>query len=335
MNWRFAKRLIWGLALMGFVSSCAQDSYRSARAMAPVPPKTLALMADQGMEPGAPILMRAFKKESEIEIWKQGRDGKYALLKTYPICRWSGQLGPKIREGDRQAPEGFYEVTAGAMNPTSSLFLSFNIGFPNAFDRAHNRTGTHLMVHGACSSQGCFAMTDEAISEVYAITREAFAAGQHSFQFQSYPFRMTPENLARHRADPHIAFWKNLKEGSDVFDVSRQAPQWKVAKGRYAFESGPTVVADIAAKRALDDRREAELIAKGTPAIRLVYQDGGGHPSLRKLALAAANNPSSADVDARTRQSLGDISRPEALAEEPREIPAVIPPPAATGTVRR
>jgi len=303
--------------------------------MAPVPPKTLALMSDQGMEPGAPILMRAFKKESEVEVWKQSRDGKYALLKTYPICRWSGQLGPKIREGDRQAPEGFYEVTPAAMNPNSSLFLSFNIGFPNAFDRAHNRTGSHLMVHGACSSQGCFAMTDEAISEVYAITREAFAAGQHSFQFQSYPFRMTPENLAKHRADPHIAFWKNLKEGSDVFDVSRQPPLWKVAHGRYAFESDPAIAAEVAAKRAIDDRKETELIAKGTPAIRLVYQDGGGHPTLRKLALAAANNPSSADVDERTRRSLGDISRPEALAEEPREIPAVIPPRASPETVRR
>lgn len=320
---------------MGFVSSCAQDAYRSARAMAPVPAKTLALMSDQGMEPGAPILMRAFKKESEIEVWKQGRDGKYALLKTYPICRWSGQLGPKIREGDRQAPEGFYEVTAAAMNPNSSLFLSFNIGFPNAFDRAHNRTGSHLMVHGACSSQGCFAMTDEAISEVYAITREAFAAGQLSFQFQSYPFRMTPENFAKHRADPHIAFWKNLKDGSDIFEVSRQSPQWSVAKGQYAFESDPAIAADIAAKRALDDRKEAELIAKGTPAIRLVYQDGGGHPSLRKLALATANNPSSAEVDERTRRSLGDISRPEALAEEPREIPAVIPPRASPDMVRR
>lgn len=334
VNWRFGRRLIGGIALMGFVTSCAQDAYRSARAMAPVPAKTLALMSDQGMEPGTPILMRAFKKESEIEVWKQGRDGKYALLKTYPICRWSGQLGPKIREGDRQAPEGFYEVTAAAMNPNSSLFLSFNIGFPNAFDRAHNRTGSHLMVHGACSSQGCFAMTDEAISEVYAITREAFAAGQHSFQFQSYPFRMTPENMAKHRADLHIAFWKNLKEGSDIFEVSRQTPQWSVAKGRYAFESDPAVAADVAAKRALDDRKETELIAKGTPAIRLVYQDGGGHPSLRKLALAAGN-PTSSEVDERTRRSLGDISRPEALAEEPREISIPAPSGAASANARR
>jgi murein L,D-transpeptidase YafK len=327
LDWRFGKRLMWSVVLMSIVSSCAKDAYRSARAMAPVPAKTLALMSDQGIEPGAPILMRAFKKESEIELWKQGRDGKYVLLKTYPVCRWSGQLGPKIREGDRQAPEGFYEVSAAAMNPNSSLFLSFNIGFPNAFDRAHNRSGSHLMVHGACSSQGCFAMTDEAISEVYAITRDAFAAGQQSFQFQSYPFRMTPENLARHRADPHIAFWKNLKEGYDSFDVGKRAPQWSVAQGRYAFETDPALAAELAAKRAVDDRKEAELIAKGTPAVRLVYQDGGGHPTLRKLALAAAN-PASAEIDERTRRSIGDISRPEALAEEPREIPV----PATTGT---
>jgi murein L,D-transpeptidase YafK len=240
---------MWSVALMGIVSSCAQDAYRSARAMAPVPAKTLALMSDQGIEPSAPILMRAFKKESEIELWKEGRDGKYVLLKTYPICRWSGQLGPKIREGDRQAPEGFYEVSAAAMNPNSALFLSFNIGFPNAFDRAHNRSGSHLMVHGACSSQGCFAMTDEAISEVYAITRDAFAAGQQSFQFQSYSFRMTPENLARHRADPHIAFWKNLKEGYDSFEVSKRAPVWSVAQGRYAFEIDYALAADLAANR--------------------------------------------------------------------------------------
>lgn len=113
-------RIVLGIGLIGAISSCAQDfEYRSARDLAPIPPKTLALMSDKGMDPGAPILMRSFKKESEIEVLKRGRDGKYALLKTYPICRWSGQLGPKVREGDRQAPEGFYNVTAAAMNPRS------------------------------------------------------------------------------------------------------------------------------------------------------------------------------------------------------------------------
>lgn len=315
----FLKRLLLVPCLLTALSSCTQEAYRSARDLAPIPAKTLALISDKGMDPGAPIIMRSFKKEAEIEVWKLGRDGKYALLKAYPMCRWSGQLGPKIREGDRQAPEGFYDVTAAAMNPKSSLFLSFNIGYPNAFDRSHGRTGSHLMVHGACSSQGCFAMTDEAISEVYAIAREAFASGQRSFQFQSYPFRMTAENLAKHRADSHFAFWKNLKEGSDIFEVAGQVPTWTVSGGRYAFNTDPTFVADVSAKTSRDERDVAALIAKGIPAIRLVYQDGGGHPSLKKLALAASTGPSP-DVDEKTRRSLGDISRPDALAAEPREV---------------
>lgn len=313
------KRLLGVTCFLATLSSCTQQTYRSARDLAPIPAKTLKLMSDRGLDPGAPIIMRSFKKEAEIEVWKLGRDGKYALLKAYPMCRWSGQLGPKVREGDRQAPEGFYDVTAAAMNPKSSLFLSFNIGYPNAFDRYHGRTGSHLMVHGACSSQGCFAMTDEAISEVYAIAREAFASGQRSFQFQSYPFRMTAENLAKHRADSHFGFWKNLKEGSDIFEVTGQEPAWTVSGGRYAFSTDPTFVADVSAKASRDERDVGALIAKGTPAIRLVYQDGGGHPSLKKLALAASTGPSP-DVDEKTRQSLGDISRPDALAAEPREV---------------
>ena len=235
------------------------------------------------------------------------------------MCRWSGQLGPKVREGDRQAPEGFYDVTAAAMNPKSNLFLSFNIGYPNAFDRSLGRTGSHLMVHGACSSQGCFAMTDEAISEMYALAREAFASGQRSFQFQSYPFRMTAENLAKHRADSHFAFWKNLKEGSDIFETTGREPAWMVSSGRYVFNADPTFAADISAKASRDERDVAALIAKGTPAVRLVYQDGGGHPSLKKLALAASTGDSP-ELDEKARRSLGDISRPDALAAEPREV---------------
>lgn len=319
MCWTILKRLLGVTCLLTALSSCTQEAYRSARDLAPIPAKTLALISEKRMDPGAPILMRSFKKESEIEIWKLDRNGKYALLRTYPMCRWSGQLGPKIRQGDRQAPEGFYEVTTAAMNPKSSLFLSFNIGYPNAFDRSLGRTGSHLMVHGACSSQGCFAMTDEAISEMYALAREAFASGQRSFQFQSYPFRMTAENLAKHRADPHFAFWKNLKEGSDIFEVSGQEPAWTVSGGRYAFNTDPTSAADISAKASRDERNVAVLIAKGTPAVRLVYQDGGGHPSLKKVALAASTG-ASPDLDENTRRSLGDISRPDALAAEPREV---------------
>lgn len=311
-------KIVFAVGLIAALSSCAQNSYRSDRGLAPIPAKTLALMSEKGMDARSPILMRSFKKESELEVWKRGRDGKYALLKTYPMCRWSGQLGPKLREGDRQAPEGFYEVAPASMNPRSSLFLSFNIGYPNAFDRSLGRNGSHLMVHGACSSQGCFAMTDEAMSEIYALAREAFASGQRSFQFQSYPFRMNAENMTKHRADAHILFWKNLKEGSDIFEVSGEEPAWTVSSRRYAFNINPLFAAEISAKASRDEGDMVARIAKGAPAIRLVYQDGGGHPSLKKLALAAAAGPSS-EVDENIRLSLGDVSRPVALAAEPSE----------------
>jgi len=172
----------------------------------PVPPKLVNQMQSQGMKETSPIFVRIFKEESDLEIWKQQPNGKYALLKTYEICKWSGVLGPKIKEGDRQAPEGFYTVTPGQMNPQSSYYLSFNIGFPNAYDRAYGRTGSHLMVHGACSSSGCYSMTDEDAGEIFALARDAFKGGQRQFQIQAFPFRMAPENFARHRGDPNTNF---------------------------------------------------------------------------------------------------------------------------------
>ncbi|MGA0594325.1 L,D-transpeptidase family protein [Enterovirga sp. CN4-39] len=311
-------------AVLALALSACQEAKLggSNRHLAPIPSTTVALMASKGVSASDPIVMRSYKKEAEIELWKKAADGKYVHLKTYPICRWSGQLGPKIREGDRQAPEGFYDVTPGAMNPNSSLYLSFNLGYPNEYDREHGRTGAHIMVHGQCSSRGCYAMTDEAMSEVYALTREAFASGQRSIQFQSYPFRMTAENLAKHRRDPHIAFWRNLKEGSDEFDVSGEAPRVSVVAGRYAFNGGQ-VSAAAASKRAKDDREVAELVAKGTPAIRLAYEDGGQHPVFRELldGSSAAGEGAFALLDARgARNKLGEVSRPDALAGGPREI---------------
>src|SRR5918911_3385149 len=121
------------------------------------------------------------------------------------------------------------------MNPNSAYYLSFDTGYPNAYDRAHGHTGAALMVHGTCSSAGCYAMTDEAIAEVYAIAREAFAGGQRAFQFQAYPFRMTAENMARHRSDPNIEFWRQLKEGSDRFEATREEPAGGGSAGRHVF----------------------------------------------------------------------------------------------------
>ena len=209
----------------------------SEKAARPLSDKMVKEIQSKNMDMESPILVRLFKEESELEIWKQNRDGRFALLKTYPICRWSGELGPKIKEGDRQAPEGFYSITPGQMNPNSQYYLSFDLGYPNAFDRAHGRTGAQLMVHGDCSSRGCYSMTDEQISEIYALGRDSFFGGQKSFQVQAYPFRMTAQNLAKHRNSPHLAFWKMLKKGNDHFEVSKLEPKVNVCDKRYVFDA--------------------------------------------------------------------------------------------------
>jgi len=180
-------------------------------------------------------MLRIFKDEDVLEVWKQNHTGKFALLNTYEICKWSGVSGPKIKEGDRQAPEGFYHVTPGLMNPNSSYHLSFNIGYPNTYDRANNRTGSFLMVHGACSSAGCYSMTDEQIEEIYAIAREAFKGGQKAFQVQAFPFRLTPQNMAKHVDSKNFEFWTMLKEGSDFFELTNQTPKVDVCEKRYVF----------------------------------------------------------------------------------------------------
>jgi murein L,D-transpeptidase YafK len=220
------------------LTACDTDSVvPSGRANAPLSDKMQAELNEKQMDKDSPILVRLFKEESELEVWKKNRTGEFALLKTYPICRWSGGLGPKIKEGDRQAPEGFYPITPGLMNPNSNYYLAFNTGYPNTFDRAWGRTGSQLMVHGDCSSRGCYAMTDEQMVEIYALARESFFGGQKSFQFQAYPFRMTPRNMARHRNSPNFAFWKNLKTGYDHFEVTHQEPKVDVCDRRYVFDA--------------------------------------------------------------------------------------------------
>jgi murein L,D-transpeptidase YafK len=221
------------------LAGCETDGLRSGKAMKELSPEMKAELAAKNMPIESPILVRLFKQEAELEVWKQDAGGRYELLKTYPICRWSGELGPKIKEGDRQAPEGFYNITPASMNPNSQFYLSINTGYPNAFDKAHQRTGAALMIHGDCSSRGCYAMTDDQISEIYALARESFFGGQRSLQLQAYPFRMTPANFAKHRNNPNMAFWKMLKEGNDHFEVTHQEPKVDVCEKRYVFNAEP------------------------------------------------------------------------------------------------
>jgi len=183
--------------------------------------------------------VRIFKEESELEVWKQDTTSHFQILKVYPICRWSGDLGPKVHEGDRQAPEGFYTITPDLMQPNSNYYLAINTGFPNTYDKANDRHGAFLMIHGDCSSRGCYAMTDEQIGEIYSLARESFLGGQQSFQVQAYPFRMTPANLARHHTNPNMAFWRMIKEGSDHFEVSHLEPKVEVCNRHYVFDAAP------------------------------------------------------------------------------------------------
>jgi murein L,D-transpeptidase YafK len=295
MKYRVLKPAAALAVLAGLSLAACQDSGLSQRSLAPVPPETLAKMAEIGTTKEAPMLIRAYKKEAEFEIWKMNGAGKYVLLKTFPMCRWSGQLGPKTHEGDRQVPEGFYSITPAQMNPNSSYYLSFNVGYPNQLDRALGHTGGTIMVHGACSSAGCFSMTDAQIAEIYAIARSAFNGGQRAIQMQSYPFRMTAENLAKHRLDPNIGFWKNLKEGNDHFEVTKEEPSVAYCGRRYVFNAqsnghldplsacpplkhDPDVIASVSAKASKDEEKVAEL-AQSVKPVRIVYQDGGMHPS--------------------------------------------------------
>jgi murein L,D-transpeptidase YafK len=210
----------------------------------PLSKETLALLAKKGMQPGAPIFMRIFKEESELEVWKQRDDGRFYHFKTYPICNWSGGLGPKLSRGDKQAPEGFYTITPALMNPNSKYYVSFNLGYPNAYDRAWGRTGDSVMVHGSCRSAGCYAMTVALVEEIYGLAREAMKAGQQSFQVQAFPFRMTDARLAREKKNKWYGFWNTLKKGYDYFEKYHLPPTITVCERRYVVGLIPGSKAD-------------------------------------------------------------------------------------------
>jgi murein L,D-transpeptidase YafK len=210
----------------------------------------------QSVALGAPVFLRIFKLESELEIWME-KDGRYQKFATYPICLWSGRLGPKLREGDRQSPEGFYAVTKDELNPNSRWHRSFSLGFPNAFDRALGRTGSFIMVHGGCQSVGCFAMTNNVVDEIWQLVTAALDAGQPAFNVQVFPFRMTEKNLAARKGDKWSAFWADLKKGYDVFERTRVPPMVSVCDGRYVIaEAKPGDVPPSAAECAATASRE-------------------------------------------------------------------------------
>ncbi len=320
MNLRF-----WRLAALGLIGASGamlagcDDAYLpqgAGRSEQPISSATLDEMTKIDTTSSSPVLIRTYKKEAELEIWKMNAKGQYALLKTYPMCRWSGQLGPKKREGDMQVPEGYYSIAPGQLNPNSHYYLAFNVGYPNAYDRAYGRDGGNVMVHGVCSSAGCFSMTDDQVADIYAIARDALRGGQREIQLQSFPFRMTAQNMAKYRLDPNIAFWKEIKKGADYFEVTKAEPPVLVCNKHYVFgatakgpvsataacpalERDEAIDQEVAEKEAKDDAKAEQLAASGVKAIRTVYADGGQNPVFKGYK---------------------DTSDPEALELPPQEI---------------
>ena len=192
----------------------------------------------RGLRWGAPILLQVFKEENDLEVWVDDGE-RYVLFRRYPICHWSGAIGPKLRQGDQQAPEGFYAIRPGGMNPRSIAHLSMNLGYPNAYDRAHGRTGDFLMVHGSCYSIGCYAIGDDAIEQVYTLARAAFAGGQREIPVHAFPFRFDLRQEIGWKDDPWAPFWRELREGFDAFAASGRPPVVQVRDGRYVIAEAP------------------------------------------------------------------------------------------------
>ncbi len=226
-----------GLALAGAPGTAAAlpTSELSHTVTNKLAPKLRTALARENLELGSAMFVRIYKQEKLLEVWMETAEGRFEPFKTYRICAYSGGPGPKEQEGDLQSPEGFYAVKASGMNPRSAYHLSFNLGFPNAYDRAHGRTGYFLMVHGSCVSQGCYAMTDGRMEEIYTLAEAAFAGGQDEIPVHIFPFKMTRANLDSTQSSRWFGFWSNLKEGHDIFEQTRVPPMVWVENARYAF----------------------------------------------------------------------------------------------------
>jgi murein L,D-transpeptidase YafK len=228
---------ILAINIITLAESKTPTSRRSRNAIRRVKPVLKKEFEKKDLNYGSPIFMRIFKESKELEIWVKS-ENRFKLFETYEICTYgSGTLGPKTRRGDGQAPEGFYFVTPQRLNPASSFHLSFNLDYPNKYDRTHKRTGGNLMVHGSCVSIGCYAMTDDGIEEIFAIADAAFRNDQKFFRVHIFPFRMSEKNIEKHKETEWYGFWNNLKEGYDFFEETKIPPNVEVRNKKYIFET--------------------------------------------------------------------------------------------------
>jgi murein L,D-transpeptidase YafK len=269
-------------------------------------------LAGLGMKLGSPIMIRIFKSEAELEVWMKAGE-RFELLASYAICNWAGTLGPKLSEGDKQSPEGLYSVGRRQLHHGARWRRSLDIGYPNAFDRVHVRTGSSILLHGGCTTTGCFAMTDQVMEEIFRLSRAALWNGQKRIAVHIFPFRMTPENMATHADSPWQGFWANLKEAYDLFERTRLPPTVKVCDRRYTVSEagdssgcpGAAVTAAIrpreaatkrrsvgvavvkhrrprSARRAYAEARKARLAIKASQRARLRHVETVGYRKLRR-----------------------------------------------------
>lgn len=231
MSRRHVVSWLSAIALM-IVAAHPAVADRPREALRRIGPALTAELQEKGLSLGAPVYIRIFKETSELELWAE-RSGSYVHFKTYPICYFSGNLGPKVRKGDNQAPEGFYSVRPSQLNPVSQFHLAMNVGYPNELDRAERRTGSAIMIHGNCVSIGCFAMTDALIEEIYSLVAAALKGGQPAVPVHIFPFRMTAENMKRFASSRWIDFWKQLEPGYAEFEAKRIPPKIVVRNKRY------------------------------------------------------------------------------------------------------
>lgn len=251
----YAAALLCAVALSGAVSgpACSSDigdrrrAVKEGRLTLPLPgtPDTERLLTrlwEAGVSLGAPLLIRVFKADSELEVWVE-KGGSYVLFASYPICFWSGTLGPKLREGDRQTPEGFYTIGSEQLHNGGRWRRSLDIGFPNAFDDINGRSGSAILIHGGCNSIGCFAMTNPVNAELYDLVSSAIRSGERNVPVHVFPFRMSVENIAAHATDRSKEFWSDLKQGYDSFERTRLPPRISVCGKRYRIEDGSPVQA--------------------------------------------------------------------------------------------
>lgn len=238
-------------------------------------------LAAAGVKAGAPILMRVFKETSELEIWME-KDDRFVLFATYPLCHWSGTLGPKLREGDKQTPEGFYTLTSRQLRHIGRWPRAINLGYPNAFDRAHGRNGSHILMHGGCSSVGCFALTNPVMAEVHGLARAALNGGQRHVPVHVFPFRMTEAAMAARAASPWHGFWTTLQAGYAAFERTRRPPRISVCDGAYHVEDAlPKAAAEAQAPgrdrgKARGDKMQEGAIRTTCPAPIVAAAEGKG-----------------------------------------------------------